>query len=338
MEANITDACRGSGYCNIGCGFAARHAALDVLLPRAQQTGDLDVLAEFAVERVERRGRRATGVTGRHRGGARVTLEAETIIVAAGPVGSSGLLLRSGLGGDAVGRGLHFNINSPLTAEFATHVDAFAGIQMSHAYVPPGDPPPYLVETWFNPPATQALATPGWFGRHWAQMHCFRNLACAGVIAGTTVAGRITESRGGPEIHYTPAPEDRDRVLEGLRTAGRIWLAAGAARVMPATFGFREYASEQALERLPADIRGSADLLLTSAHPQGGNAIGTVVGPDFRVEGTDALFLCDASAFPTSVHVNPQLTVMGLAELAARTLIGAPAPPATPAPAPTAPV
>ena len=45
MEANITDACRGTGYCNIGCGFAARHAALDVLLPRAQQTGGLDVLA-----------------------------------------------------------------------------------------------------------------------------------------------------------------------------------------------------------------------------------------------------------------------------------------------------
>lgn len=210
---------------------------------------------------------------------------------------------------------------------------------MSHAYVPPGDPPPYLVETWFNPPATQALATPGWFGRHWELMHRFRRLACAGVIAGTTMPGRITESRGGPEIHYTPAPEDRDRVLEGLRTAGRIWLAAGATRVMPATFGFREYATGRALERLPADIRASADLLLTSAHPQGGNAIGTVVGPDFRVDGAEGLYLCDASAFPTSVHVNPQLTVMGLAELAARTLLGAPAPRAdraAPASSPTA--
>ena len=340
MEANITDACRGTGYCNIGCGFAARHAALDVLLPRAQQAGDLDVLADFAVERIERRGRRATGVTGRHRGGPRVTLAAETIVVAAGPIGSSGLLLRSGIGGDAVGRGLHFNINSPLTAEFEDEVDAFAGIQMSHAYVPPGDPPPYLVETWFNPPATQALAMPGWFGRHWAQMHRFRRMACAGVIAGTTVPGRVTESRGGPEIHYDPAPEDRDRVLEGLEVAGRIWLAAGATRVMPATFGFREYAGEAALARLPADIRGSADLLLTSAHPQGGNAIGTVVGADFRVDGTENLYLCDASAFPTSVHVNPQLTVMGLAEYAARSLLERPAPRigrAAPDHAPTAP-
>ena len=319
MEANLTDACRGAGYCNLGCGFGARHAALDVLLPRAQADGDLEVLPDFHVERIERRGRTVTGVTGRHRGGARVTLQAETIVVAAGPIGSSGLLLRSGIGGDGVGRGLHFNVNSPLTAEFADEVDAFAGIQMSHAYVPPGDPPPYLVETWFNPPATQALAMPGWFGRHWAHMHRFRRMACAGVLVGTTRPGQVT-AKG---IAYDPAPEDRDRVLEGLEVAGRIWLAAGATRVMPATFAFREYASDAALTRLPADLRGAGDLLMTSAHPQGGNAIGSVVDPDFRVTGTDNLYLCDASAFPTSVHVNPQLTVMGLAELAARTILGA---------------
>ena len=109
---------------------------------------------------------------------------------------------------------------------------------------------------------------------------------------------------------------------------------------MPATFGFRAYASEAALGRLAADIRGSADLLLTSAHPQGGNAIGSVVGPDFRVDGTENVFLCDASAFPTSVHVNPQLTVMGLADHAARSLLGEPAPRvarAAPDPSPTAP-
>ena len=41
---------------------------------------------------------------------------------------------------------------------------------MSHAYVAPGDPPDYLVETWFNPPATQALAMPGWFDRHFENM------------------------------------------------------------------------------------------------------------------------------------------------------------------------
>ncbi len=41
-----------------------------------------------------------------------------------------------------------------------------------------------------------------------------------------------------------------------------------------------------------------------------------VVGTDFRVHGTSNLFVCDASVFPTSIHVNPQLTVMAMADMA----------------------
>ena len=47
-----------------------------------------------------------------------------------------------------------------------------------------------------------------------------------------------------------------------------------------------------------------------------------MVDEDFRVRGLDNLYLCDASVFPTSVHVNPQLTVMGMAQYAARRIIG----------------
>ena len=68
-------------------------------------------------------------------------------------------------------------------------------------------------------------------------------------------------------------------------------------------------------------MREAGDLLLTSAHPQGGNAIGAVVDEDFRVDGIENLYLCDASVFPTSVHVNPQLTVMGMAEYASRRIL-----------------
>jgi choline dehydrogenase-like flavoprotein len=92
--------------------------------------------------------------------------------------------------------------------------------------------------------------------------------------------------------------------------------------VMPATHDWHEFRDGSALDELDAYVDGSGDLLLTSAHPQGGNAIGEVVEPDFRVRGFRNLFLCDASAFPSSVFVNPQLTVMGLAWLAADTIVG----------------
>ena len=60
------------------------------------------------------------------------------------------------------------------------------------------------------------------------------------------------------------------------------------------------------------------------------DAIRRTLDEDFRVRGLENLYLCDASVFPTSVHVNPQLTVMGLAQYAAHRILGPP-----PASAPT---
>jgi choline dehydrogenase-like flavoprotein len=42
-----------------------------------------------------------------------------------------------------------------------------------------------------------------------------------------------------------------------------------------------------------------------------------VVNADFRVHGFDNLYVCDASVIPSSLQVNPQLTIMGLAHYAA---------------------
>jgi choline dehydrogenase-like flavoprotein len=40
------------------------------------------------------------------------------------------------------------------------------------------------------------------------------------------------------------------------------------------------------------------------------------------VHGFGNLYVCDASAFPSSVTVNPQLTVLGLAHYAAQRITG----------------
>jgi choline dehydrogenase-like flavoprotein len=329
VDTNMRQTCLGAGYCNIGCGYGQRHAALDEILPSARQglRGSVDVLADFHVQEILHEGDRAIGVAGVHGTGTRVAIHADAVVVAAGALHSSWLLQRSGLGGDRAGAKLYFNVNSPVTADFPEPVDTFAGIQMTHMYLPPGEPP-FVLESWFNTPATQALAMPGWFERHYENMLRFRHMAAAGALVGTTKPASVSAGRRGPNLSYAPAVEDLHRVVEGVKLIGRIFLAAGALRVMPATFAWREIREPDQLDELDSVVRDNADILLSTAHPQGGNPVGErreggVVDAGFRLHELRNVWVCDASVFPTSVTVNPQLTVMAMAQYAAPLILAA---------------
>jgi choline dehydrogenase-like flavoprotein len=324
VRANIRDSCLACGGCNIGCAYGQKLSALDSILPRAQalSEGTVDVLARFKVERIVHARGRATGVLGKLPTGDALALEADEVVLSAGAIASSWVLQRSGIAADRAGRAVHFNVNSPLTAEFPERVDAFDCLQMSHVFEPSGDEPGFVIESWFNPPATQALAMPGWFEQHFENMLRYRRMACAGVLTGTTRPGRVTAAKSGPRIDYKPAAADLHRIVDGLKLLGRAYLAAGAVRIMPATFLYHEFFGEQDLDTLDRYVKDNADILLTTAHPQGGNPVGDVVDENFRVHGFENLYVCDASVFPSSVTVNPQITVMGMAWLAANRITG----------------
>jgi choline dehydrogenase-like flavoprotein len=45
-----------------------------------------------------------------------------------------------------------------------------------------------------------------------------------------------------------------------------------------------------------------------------------VVDLDFRVHDTENVYVVDSSVFPTNLGVNPQLTIMAMAQIAAQRL------------------
>ena len=340
VDANI-EGCLGCGYCNIGCAYGKKQSMIDLVLPAAQRKagdrrtkdpsheGRLRVVPTCEVTRIEReRGSRPQRVGGVEcRVGAQrreLRVKARTVVVAAGAIHSSRLLQQSRIGGSRVGRDLCANIATVMTAEFDDRLRAYDGLQLA-SYVAPPQERGYVLETWFNPPVITALSMPGWLEDHQQNMRRYDHMMCMGVLLGTDPqpGNRVKRSRlTGAEFSFAPSAAEMARLAGALKEAGETLLAAGARRVMPSTFDYREYHIAEELVDLREILSRRGNASLQSSHPQGGNAISEdpakgVVDPTFRVHGYHNLYVADASVFPTSVTVNPQLTVMALAHHAA---------------------
>jgi choline dehydrogenase-like flavoprotein len=343
VDANI-EGCAGCGYCNLGCAYGKKLSMLNHVLPNAQRTADdrrthdpshrgrLRILPACEVTRIDREAllgagsHRVSGVRCRVGDDRReLTVKAGTVVVAAGAIHSSRVLQRSHIGGMRVGLGLCANLATFMTGDFDDEQRGFEGLQIAHYVNPPQDSG-YVLETWFDPVVITALSMPGWLENHQRNMSRYAHMMCVGVLVGT---GRQMRNRvhrlpsiTGAEYSLRPSDAELTRLAKALKEAGGILFEAGANRVMPATFRYREFDSPAQLDELESLLKQPNNRSLQTAHPQGGNRMSArasqgVVDPTCKVHGYDNLYVCDASVFPTAVTVNPQLTVMAMAHHAA---------------------
>jgi choline dehydrogenase-like flavoprotein len=325
IMANI-EGCLGCGYCNIGCKFGRKLSMLDTILPSTQisHPGSLQIIAGCEALHFNRNGKsnRVSSVTAAFQSGKKLMIKGNTFVSSAGAISSSILLINSGLGITNAGKKLSFNLGSQITAVYDKKVNSYDGLQISHFLKT--DDRRYVMETWFNPPMFQSTAMPGWFDQHFRNMQAYSRMACTGVLVGTA-SNATVKARGlfGRDIEYEPMEEDFNSLMCALTKVSEIYLNGGAVRVMPNTFNYYEYSTVEDLkERLRKDVKASMDISTGTGHPQGGNVMSNdpatgVVDSNFKVFGFENLFVCDASVFPTSLGLNPQVTVMSLAYYAA---------------------
>jgi choline dehydrogenase-like flavoprotein len=225
-----------------------------------------------------------------------------------------------------VGTRFSFNAGLPIFALFPEPINAFEGVQMA-AYIDTND---YLIESLFYPPMAFAAPLPGWFETHFERMRAYNRTASAGVLIGTEANGRVKRSGWqrklfGP-VDYRMTPNDLQKIKRGIAKTTELYFAAGAEQVFPATFIPCEMSAaafagrpEKIWAFIDERLRQPDDLTLGSAHPQGGNPMSDnpsmgVIDSQFRVHGTDNIYVCDASVFPTTIRINPQLTIMAMAD------------------------
>ena len=322
VAANICN-CVGCGYCNMGCRWGKKLSMLNTILPAIQSVAKdrFQIIAGCEVQTLKSKSGRITSLIGQFGNGRKIEVRGKTFVVAAGAISSSLLLLRSGIAKGRAGKHLSFNMGSPISAVFPEIINSYRGLQISH-FLQLKPTRGYIFETWFNPPMFQSTVMPGWWDDHYKNMHRYNRMACTGVLVGSESnaevrVGGLTKR----DIRYQPTKKDFDTLLDGLQLAGEIYLAAGAECVMPNTFKYYEYATKQQLSLMKYDVKDSSDITLGTGHPQGGNILSRdkkigVVDEQLKVYGYDNLFISDASVFPTSVGVNPQITVMTFADYA----------------------
>lgn len=316
--------CLGCGYCNFGCPYERKMSMLETYIPKAIAHG-ARVIAECHAKEINSHGGRVKEVRCALRDGRALTVKPRSVVVSCGAIGSSVLLMKSGVTGN-VGKRFSFNAGTPVFARFPEAVHSFDGVQMG-AYVDAGE---YLLESLFNPPLAFAVALPGWFAAHFDRMRAYDHFTSAGVLIGTEPNARVKgtplfRDTFGP-VAYTMTAADLGKLKRGMARLAQVFFAAGAETVYPATFADVALEADRfgshpddILTVLDEQIRKPEDLTLSSAHPQGGNAMSDdpsigVVDSRFRVHGYDNLFVCDASVFPTTIRINPQLTIMAMAD------------------------
>ncbi len=172
-----------------------------------------------------------------------------------------------------------------------------------------------------GPPAYAAMSLPLTGARHAEAMADYRHLAQFGVMVSDSSRGSVRSVAGQPLIRYDLTDEDLRRFRTGIARMRELFQAAGAREVyLPLPEG---------VDPERARLR---DLKLMAFHPLGtarADARPThgVVDGDLAAHGTRGLYVADGSAVPSSLGVNPQMTIMALATRLAFKLLGQEIPP-----------
>jgi choline dehydrogenase-like flavoprotein len=320
--------CVGSGVCAFGCPTSAKQHTGITYIPRAERAG-ARIVTGARVERVLLENGAASslarangvpvarGVQARMASGARVQVRAPIVIVAAGTIHTPLLLARSDLGAQSGQLGQNLSLH-PATAVFARMeeiVDMAHGVPQSF-YVDEFAGEGIIFEGVAGPPAYAAMSLPLTGARHAEAMADYRRLAQFGVMVSDSSRGSVQALAGRPLIRYDLTDADLRRFRTGLARMRELFEAAGAREVyLPLPDGV---SPERARLR---------DLKLMAFHPLGtaradARPAHGVIDGELQVHGVRGVYVADGSAVPSSLGVNPQMTIMALATRLAFGLLG----------------
>lgn len=312
--------CVGCGVCQFGCPTGGKWSVDRTFLAEALRTGACRVHGHCRVDGVETEQGRVVAFKGRTidpetlTASGRFEVRARVFAVCAGPVGSPRILLTNGLAENTVcGQHLFLHPTSGMLARFAQEIRPWEGVTQGY-YVDRWSEG-YLLQVYSVSPDQLYVAMPWSLGAELVE--AVKDLAHMG-LAGPLVHDEDSVGQVGMAgLSYFLGDGDRRKLLAGMRECARVFFAAGAQQVYAGLVGAGPIRSEAEIDQVIRDDVPARKMYLYASHPMGTCRMGasvddSVVDADGRVWGWDNLYVADASVFPTSLGVNPQVTTMAI--------------------------
>ncbi len=340
MPRNVRNCSQGDecGFCTFGCPQGAKQSTLLTFLQDAADH-EARFIVNCQVERVITGQGRASGVVATAYDPATgeshmVIIRAKAVILAAGAINTPAILLRSGLGGPAVGKNLHLHPATAVVGYNGEFTGGWNGV-MQAAYSQQfsdldGQGYGAILETGPTHTAIPANAL-GWEnGRSFKDlMRLMGQSTSIVVITRDRDAGSVTINKQGvPVINYSVSRYDARHARTAVAGAVRLLEASGMVEIrslnaLPQTYrpGDGETV-EQFMERVDRQGWGPNQMAFFSYHQMGSARMGadpqtSVVNEYNECHTTPGLYVADGSTFPGASGVNPMMTIETIAHRAA---------------------
>jgi choline dehydrogenase-like flavoprotein len=320
LRRNAPD-CDGQGVCDFGCPTDARRSTNVSYIPPALTRGAM-LHTGTRAERVLIENGRAVGVEARTRRG-KLTVRSRAVVLSGGAVPTplfllgQGILNRSG----QVGRNLSIHPATAVSALFDEKIVGYNAIPQGYGcdeFHQQG----ILLLGASAPLNIGALMFPFNGRRLTEAMEAFDRVASFGVMVEDDVRGRVRRTRSGaPLITYFLGRAEMKRLQVGMVRVMEIFHAAGAKTFFPMVLRDAIVKDAAGIEGFRRRTLHPWDLYLSSFHPLGTCRMGrdgahSVVGLDHQAHDLPGLYIVDGSTVPGPPAVNPQLTIMAMADRA----------------------
>jgi choline dehydrogenase-like flavoprotein len=276
MKSIDASKCIKCGLCTFGCKMGAKWTPLEYL--REATENGVEVLYNASVEKVTSENGKVTGVL-LHRGHEHLSILANTVILAAGGIGTPVILQASGI--DEAGTNLFIDTFVNIYGEHDTMSMAHEP-QMAMVIIEEHEKKGFLLSTFFNHSKSFRMIESG------AKGFALPNNKILGFMNKTSDEASGHVHADGTISKKVTAP-DQQKLDAGADLAKEILIKVGVD---------------------PKSIIVSRP---AGAHPGGTAAVGRVVDNNLETRIKN-LFVCDASVFPTTPGLPPILTIIALAK------------------------